>query len=226
MKQKLYTATIDHYTVTVDHYTDGENPDTTDYCYTGCQEIKFQTINELKQKIAEQFNCRLNYVSITHNKGCCLDISWYSANDDGTGIISDEIFDKFKQNEAILYSVWMPAAVSVTYDVDCSIFQDQLLTNMDIVKLTAAEFRKILDEAYGVIIDEFEYGIYEDYELADGQLVTAFVHCDEFEPTDVIIIPAAIEQNNNVIYNPAFRTFTYENSNIPSFRILKVFTLQ
>lgn len=126
MKQKLYTATIDHYTVTVDHYTDGENPDTTDYCYTGCQEIKFQTIDELKQKIAEQFDCSLNYISIAYNEGCCLDISWYSVNDDGTGIISDETFNKFKQNEAILYSVWMPAAVSITYDVDCSIFQDQL----------------------------------------------------------------------------------------------------
>lgn len=126
MKQKLYTAVIDHYTVTVDNYDNGENPDTTEYYYTGCHELKFQTIHELKQKIAEQFNCRFDFVSITYNEGCRLDISWYSANDDGTGTVTDETFDKFKQNAAILYSVWMPVAISIAYDVDCSIFQDQL----------------------------------------------------------------------------------------------------
>lgn len=129
MKQKLYTATFDQYTVTVDHYTNSESLDIPEYFYTfytGGHELKFQTIEELKQKIAEQFNCRPDFVSITYNEGCCLDISWYSINDDGTGIVTDETFDKFKQNAAILYSVWMPAAISIAYDVDCSIFQDQL----------------------------------------------------------------------------------------------------
>lgn len=126
MKQKLYTAVIDLYTVTVDNYDNGESLDTTECYYTGYHELKFQTIEELKQKIAEQFNCRLDFVSITYNEGCCLDISWYSTNDDGTGIVTDETFDKFKQNIAILYSVWMPAVITITYDVDCSIFQDQL----------------------------------------------------------------------------------------------------
>lgn len=126
MKQKLYTATFDRYTVTVDHYTKGESLDMSEYFYTGCNELKFQTIEELKQKIVEQFNCRLDFISITYNKGCCLDISWYSTNDDGTGTVTDETFDKFKQNKAIIYSVWLPAAISITYDVDCSIFQDQL----------------------------------------------------------------------------------------------------
>ena len=98
---------------------------------------------------------------------------------------------------------------------------------MNNVKLTAAEFRKILDEAYGVIIDDIEYYVYDSYELSDDQIVTAFVQLDDnLNETDVIIIPFDVEQNNNVIYNQAFRTFTYENSDIPSFRILKVFTLQ
>ena len=97
---------------------------------------------------------------------------------------------------------------------------------MSSIKLTAAEFRKILEEAYGVIIDDREYYIDDNYELSDAQIVTAFVQFDnDLGITDAIIVPIEVEQNNNVIYNPTFRSFTYENSNIPSFRILKVFTL-
>lgn len=97
---------------------------------------------------------------------------------------------------------------------------------MNSIKLTAAEFRKILEDAYGVIIDDREYYIDDNYELFDAHIVTAFVPFDsDLDNTNAIIIPFEVEQNNNVIYNPTFRTFTYENSNIPSFRILKVFTL-
>ena len=97
---------------------------------------------------------------------------------------------------------------------------------MNSIKLTASEFKKILEDAYGVIIDDREYYIDDNYELFEANIVTAFVQYDnDSNITDAIIIPIEVEQNNNVIYNPIFRTFTYENSNIPSFRILKVFTL-
>lgn len=95
---------------------------------------------------------------------------------------------------------------------------------MTAIKFTPVEFKKILEDAYGVIIDDNPYYIDENYELSDCQLVTAFIQLDNSDISEPIIIPPDIEQNNNVIYNPIFKTFFYENSNIPPFRILKVFT--
>lgn len=91
------------------------------------------------------------------------------------------------------------------------------------IKLSLAEFNKIIDDAYGIVIGDNVYDINPDYELPDGSLVMAFV--SNSDDTDTFIIPFHCIRFDSVLYNSLDKTFTIIASNIPPFRILKVISL-
>lgn len=121
-----YTARFNYYTSTIDNFLTGEAPESTEHHYLDNNTIQFETIAELKQKIADFFCCNPAFIGISLAEGNTLDCSWLSESQNGDSYITDEIYAKFSNSEQHLYAIWLPISVQVTYDVDCHIFNDQL----------------------------------------------------------------------------------------------------
>lgn len=93
----------------------------------------------------------------------------------------------------------------------------------DSIILTNEQFSNIFDHAYAVVIDGFLYGIYNDYEMEDGTLCTAFVDDNDSNFEAAYVIPREVEAGR-VSYNPRYKEFYFEDAHgeIPSFKILTV----
>ena len=93
----------------------------------------------------------------------------------------------------------------------------------DNIILTNEQFSKIFDHAYAVVIDGFLYGIYNDYEMEDGTLCTAFVDDNDSNFEAAYVIPREVEEGC-VSYNPRYKEFYFQDGRdeIPPFKILQV----
>ena len=93
----------------------------------------------------------------------------------------------------------------------------------DNIILTNEQFSKIFDHAYAVVIDGFLYGIYNDYEIEDGTLCTAFVDDNDSNFEAAYVIPREVEEGR-VFYNPRYKEFYFQDGRdeIPPFKILQV----
>lgn len=86
------------------------------------------------------------------------------------------------------------------------------------IDVPADKFKEIFHDAYAVIIDDYMFDIYNDYEGEDGEFYTALYYNDHLE----FLISREVE-NGPVQYDTEFCTYSFTlDDNIPPFRILKV----
>ena len=107
MNDTKYIAELYDYTLTKDNWMEGEDPATTQYIECAVRQIKFNSIEDLKDEIAHRVLFDGGYrheIYIRHLDGNEYCVDWSSKYDDINEPVDDETMKKFKEGEVDIYA--------------------------------------------------------------------------------------------------------------------------
>ena len=107
MNNFKYYANLYDYTLTKDNFNEGEDPSTTQTFECNVRHIKFNTVSELKDEIANRVLYDSAYsrnLYITHLEGNEYDVDWTSKREDDNCPVDEETMEKFRNGEIDLYA--------------------------------------------------------------------------------------------------------------------------
>lgn len=107
MNDTKYIANLYDYTLTKDNFNEGEDPSTTKTFECDVHRIKFSTVSELKEEIANRVLYDSAYsrnLYITHLDSNEYGVDWTSKWEDDNCSVDEETMEKFKNGEIDLYA--------------------------------------------------------------------------------------------------------------------------
>lgn len=107
MSDVKYIANLYVYTLTKDNFNEGEDPSTTQTFECDVRHIKFNTVGELKDEIANRVLYDSAYrhnMFITHFEGNEYGVDWSSEDENINIPVSEETMEKFQNGEIDLYA--------------------------------------------------------------------------------------------------------------------------
>ncbi len=107
MSNVKYIANLYVYTLTKDNVNEGEDPSATQTFACDTQRIKFSTVSELKDEIANRVLHNSAYsrnLYITHLDSNEYGVDWTSKREDDNCPVDEETMEKFQRGEIDLYA--------------------------------------------------------------------------------------------------------------------------